>query len=81
MKADRGIGRARPAGYKGNPGVSGKPTPGSRAVASPTLLSARDEVDRRVAERVENIEIALAGHAEGSRYPLSFEATKEQVST
>ena len=60
----RGVGRAGPAGDEADAGPAGQLAVGLRHHRGAALLAADRDGDRRVVQRVEDREVALAGHAE-----------------
>jgi hypothetical protein len=66
VNADRRVAGARPARHQQNPGPAGELAVGLGHEGGAAFLAAGDKPDlRRVVERVEHFEIALAGDAEG----------------
>ena len=64
MDAGRGVGGAWAAGNEAHPGAAGDLADRFRHHAGTTLLTAHGDVERAVAEGVEDGEIALARHTE-----------------
>ena len=80
MHADRGIGRARAAGDEGDAGPAGQRAIGARHEAHAAFLPAHDEIDRRrVVQRVEHREEALAGHGEDAIAALQGELVDQDT--
>jgi len=65
VDTDRGVAGAGTAGHQQHAGLSGQLAVGLGHERGAALLAAGDEADlRRIVERVEHFEIALAGDAE-----------------
>src|SRR3569623_2000222 len=81
MDSDRRVGGARPARHEGDARPSGYLAVGFGHVGDAALLPADDEVDRRrVVERVEHGEEALARHGEDPVAALGHEIVDEDAS-
>ena len=64
MDADGGLGRARAAGDEADPRSAGELPVRLRRVRRALLVTARDQADRRVVQRVEHGQVALARETE-----------------
>ena len=74
-------GRVRRAGATrdhADAGTAGELAVGVGHVGRADLVTTRDEADRRVVERVEHGQVALAGHAEGEVHPVDHELVDEE---
>ena len=65
VHADRGVGRAGAARDEADAGLAGQLAVGLGHEGRAAFLAADDEADARVVQRVEHVEVAFAGHAEG----------------
>jgi hypothetical protein len=80
VDADRGVGRAGAARDESDAGPPGERTVRARHEADATLLPAGDEIDlRRVVQRVEHGEEALARHGEDPVAALRDELIDEDT--
>ena len=77
VHADRRLGRARPARDEADARSPRELADRFRRVRRALLVAAGDEPDRRVVERVEHREVALARDAEGKLDPVSLELVDE----
>ena len=66
MEPGRGVGGARAARRHDDAGPAGELAPGLGRHRRAALLAAGGDPDRRIVERVEQREVAFAGHAEGA---------------
>ena len=73
------VGRARAAGHHGDAGLAGELAVGLRHHRGAGLLAADDVADLAVVERVEQCEIALAGHAEGHVDAVDLELVDQDL--
>ncbi len=77
VHADRRLGRARPARDEADARPPRELADRFRRVRRALLVAAGDEPDRRVVERVEHRQVALARDAEGELDPVSLELVDE----
>ncbi len=73
MKPGRGVGRARPARRHDDARASRQLPPGLCRHRCTAFLAAGGDLDRRIVERVEQREIALARHAEGAGHAVPLQ--------
>ncbi len=71
--------RARAAGHEADPGAAGQLPVRLGHVGRACLVPARDEADRAVAQRVEDVDVALARHAECEIRAVDGELVDEQL--
>ena len=76
---DRRLRRARAARDEADPRAAGELAVRLRGVRGPLLVAAGDEPDRRVVERVEHGQEALAGQAEREVDPVQLELVDEDA--
>jgi len=79
VDADRGVRRARPARHEADPGPARQLAVGVGHVRGAGLVPADDQPDRRVVERVEHGEVALAGDAKGELRAVERELVDEDA--
>ena len=80
VNARRGVRGARAARDEADAGPAGEPRIGVGHHRGAALLAADEHVDRGVMQRVENREIALAGHASRAVDPLNEKLVDEDLS-
>ena len=78
VDAAGGVRRAGAAGDHADARPAGELAVGVGHVRGADLVAAGDEADRRVVERVEHGQVALAGHAEGDVHPVDDELVDEE---
>ena len=78
MDAAGGVRRAGATRDHADARPAGELAVGVGHVRCADLVTARDEADRRVVERVEHRQVALAGHAEGDVHPVHHELVDEE---
>ena len=76
---DRRLRRARAAGHEADPRASRQLPVRLGHVGRARLVPARDEADRAVAQRVEDVDVALARHAEREIGAVDRELVDEQL--
>ena len=82
MDPGRSIGRARAASDEGNSRPSGHLAVGVGHIGDPAFLAADSQVDlRRIVERIEHREEALARNDENAIAALQFELLDEDLAT
>ena len=79
VDADRGLGRAGTAGDEADPGPARQLPVRLRRVRRALLVAARDEADRRVVQRVEHGQVALAREAEREVGAVQLELVDEDL--
>ncbi len=79
VHADRRLGRAGPARDHADAGTAGQLAVRLRHVGRARLVAARDQPDRRLVEAVEQLEVALARHAERDLGAVHRELVGEQL--
>ena len=79
VHADRRLRRARPTGDEADPGRAGQLPVRLRHVRRARFVPARDEPHRRVAERVEDVDVALARDAEREPRTVERELVDEEL--
>ena len=77
VDADSGLGRARAAGDEADPGSAGELPVRLRRVRRALLVTARDQADRRVVQRVEHGQVALARETEREVRAVQLELVDE----
>ena len=78
VDAAGGVRGAGAAGDHADPRPAGELAVGVGHVRGANLVAARDEADRRVVERVEHCQVALAGDAERDVHPVDDELVDEE---
>ena len=79
VHADGRVGRARAARDEADPRPAGELAVRLGHVRGGSLVAARDEPDRRVVERIEHRQVALAGDAESQLDAVQLELVDERL--